>query len=132
MSVSKTDLAKIHIAKSQLGMSDDVYRDMLQRVAGVRSAKDIPATRLAGVFAELKRLGFKPSSKAGRAVNSVASGNKALMSKINALLANAGRPMAYADAMAKRMFGVDRVEWCGQENLRKIVAALTYDQRRHS
>ena len=32
------DLAKIHIAKKQLGLDDDSYRAMLQMVAGVNSA----------------------------------------------------------------------------------------------
>ncbi len=37
------DLAKIHIAKKQLGMDDVVYRDMLMNVAGVSSAADLRA-----------------------------------------------------------------------------------------
>ena len=30
MPPSKADLAKIHIAKKELGLSDDVYRDILR------------------------------------------------------------------------------------------------------
>ncbi|MCO2667365.1 regulatory protein GemA, partial [Pseudomonas aeruginosa] len=40
MSLRAVNLAKIHIAKAQLGMDDDTYRALLARVAGVRSAKD--------------------------------------------------------------------------------------------
>ena len=41
MSIKKAQLAKVHIAKQQLGMDDDSYRALLARVAGVKSAKDL-------------------------------------------------------------------------------------------
>lgn len=52
------------------------------------------------------------------------------MRKIEALLADARRPWAYADAIALHSFGVERVAFCSDEQLRKIVAMLSYDQRR--
>ena len=42
----------------------------------------------------------------------------------SALLADGKKPWAYAHAMAKRMFGVDRVEWLSDEHMHKLVAAL--------
>lgn len=51
-------LAKIHIAKRDLGLSDEAYRDLLERVAGVRSAKDLRRTQLMAVQRELRRLGW--------------------------------------------------------------------------
>jgi len=53
------------------------------------------------------------------------------MSKIEAFLAEAGRPWSYADGMAKRMFKVERLTFCTPVHLNKIIAALTYDARRH-
>jgi transposase-like protein len=44
MAASKLDpkkLALVHIVKKELGLSDPVYRAILARVAGVRSAKDL-------------------------------------------------------------------------------------------
>lgn len=44
MAVSKLDqkkLALVHIVKKELGLSDRLYRSILARVAGVRSAKDL-------------------------------------------------------------------------------------------
>ena len=38
--MDKKKLAVIHIVKRELSLSDDEYRDILERVAGVRSAKD--------------------------------------------------------------------------------------------
>ena len=34
-------LAVIHIVKKELGLSDDEYRDTLEKITGVRSAKDL-------------------------------------------------------------------------------------------
>lgn len=39
--MDKKKLAVIHIVKRELGLSDQEYRDILQRVTGVRSAKDM-------------------------------------------------------------------------------------------
>lgn len=128
-----SSLAKIHIAKSQLGLDDETYRAILARVAGVRSAKDLSPRQIGAVLAEFVRLGWVPKAtkKAGRKAPSTAAGKKALTSKIEAFLAEAGRPWAYADGMAQRMFKVERVEWCNEDQLHRIVAALSYDASRH-
>ena len=39
--MDRKKLAVIHIVKRELGLSDQEYRDILQRVTGVRSAKDM-------------------------------------------------------------------------------------------
>jgi len=39
--MDRKKLAVIHIVKKELGLSDDEYRDILQKYAGVRSAKDM-------------------------------------------------------------------------------------------
>jgi hypothetical protein len=39
--MDRKKLAWIHIVKRELGLSDREYRDTLERVAGVRSAKDL-------------------------------------------------------------------------------------------
>ncbi|MBU0809634.1 MAG: regulatory protein GemA [Gammaproteobacteria bacterium] len=126
-------LAKIHIAKAQLGLDDETYRSLLARVAGVRSSKELNPRQIGRVLAEFERLGWKPkpSSKAkSRAKPKPADAGKALINKIEAQLADAGRPWAYADAMALRMFKVERVEWCDADQLRRLVAALAYDAKR--
>lgn len=126
-------LAKIHIAKAQLGLDDETYRSLLARVAGVRSSKELNPRQVGRVLAEFERLGWKPKppTKAkSRAKPKPADASKALVSKIEAQLADAGRPWAYADAMALRMFTVERVEWCDADQLRRLVAALAYDAKR--
>jgi hypothetical protein len=39
--INKKKLALIHIVKQELNLSDQEYRDILQKVTGVRSAKDL-------------------------------------------------------------------------------------------
>lgn len=63
------ELAKIHIAKGQLGLDDDTYRAMLWSVARVRSAKDLDAGGREAVLKHLRAVGWKdkaPSPGANR------------------------------------------------------------------
>lgn len=51
-------LAKLHIARKQLGLEEEDYRDLLERVAGVRSAKDLTPEDMPELQRELRRLGY--------------------------------------------------------------------------
>ncbi|WP_416053111.1 gp16 family protein [Cupriavidus basilensis] len=128
--VATTTLAKIHIAKKQLAMDDDAYRAMLQSVGGVSSSKDLTALGAAKVLRHLEKCGFKPLAHVGRRPTPTAD-RKPLVGKIEALLAEAKRPWAYADSMASRMFKVDKLDWCTPDQLWRIAAALQKDANRH-
>lgn len=123
----------IQIARRQLGMEDDSYRALLERVAGVSSSTKLTPRQIGRVLAELERLGWKSTSNkpAGRPAPQVTEDRQRLVSKIEAFLAEAKRPWSYADAMALRMFEVERVEWMDCAQLGKLVAALAYDAKRH-
>ncbi len=133
MTTRNLQLSKIHIAKKDLGLDDETYRALLDRVAGVRSAKDLTPRQTGAVLAEFVRLGWEsaPAKKPGRKAPVAAPDRKKLMGKIEAFLAEAKRSWAYADGIALRMFKVERVEWLDPGQLQKMVAALTYDARRH-
>lgn len=124
----RADLAKIHLARKQLGMDEETYRDMLWTVARVRSAADLDAHGRRVVIEHLKRCGARFTRK--RRIRP-AGEKRDQLAKIQAFLAEARRPDSYADGMSKRMFGVEKVEWCTPEQLGKIIAALAYDARRH-
>lgn len=136
----KVDLGAIHAAATELHMADDVYRSMLERVTGLRSAKDMDTPQREAVIAELRRLGavkaFKNHDRAhfqrkfrGKP-KSVAPEVKALIGKVGALLADSQREWAYAHGMAKRMFKSERVEWLRADQIHKLIAALEVDKRR--
>ena len=55
------NVAKIKIAQKQLGMADDTYRALLNRLTGKTSAAALSVTEQYKVLAEMERLGFKPS-----------------------------------------------------------------------
>lgn len=129
--IRNAQLARIHIAKAQLGLDDDTYRAMLFSVARVTSAKDLDEAGRRNVLDHLKARGFKDQGgrDRGRPHN---ANNSPLIRKIGAMLAAAGRDWKYADAIAARMFEVERVAFCNIDQQRALVAALAIDQRRHA
>ncbi|WP_110678760.1 regulatory protein GemA [Salinicola sp. RZ23] len=130
--IHRGKLAQIHIAKVQLGLSDDEYRALLGRVAGVSSAKDLTNRNVSAVINELQRLGWqpKPANKAGRKAPRPPRTRATVMRKVEALLADAGRPWAYADGMAQRMFSVERVDWLDDDQLIRLMQGLVIDAKR--
>lgn len=136
----KRTLAAIHAAKKTLGLQDDVYRDLVQRVSAThgdayRSAGDCNARQLDAIANELRRLGGMPARSAEAAEKWAGKPKGKLtpqVGKIEAFLADAGRPWAYAHGMAKRMFRVTRVEWLNPDQLGRLIAALEYDARRRA
>ncbi|MBI2801269.1 MAG: regulatory protein GemA [Gammaproteobacteria bacterium] len=121
------ELAKIHIAKKQLGLDEPTYRAMLWTIGRVESSKDLDTHGRQALLDHLKSRGFvdraRPKPNEDRAP---------LIYKIRAMLRAADRPDAYADGIAKRMFGSARYTWCNPEQLRKLVAALAYDAKRRA
>lgn len=72
MSSNFSPLITIHLAKKQLGLDDDTYRDLLGRVTGKRSAKEMSDAERQAVLDEMRRqgagtgAGFKASSNGTR------------------------------------------------------------------
>lgn len=136
----RADLARIHIAKKALNLSDDEYRDVMFAVARVRSSAALDFTgrkRLIEHFIRCGWSGSKPAPK-GPAVASKrpkrptpSEAVAPMCRKVRAQLISLGRkPDTYADGIAERMFGVQFYEWCQPEQLHAIVAALTVEQQR--
>ena len=119
-------IAKIHIAKAQIGMSDDAYRQMLRDYGGVEHSNELSNGDIDNVLARLRQLGFVPTrpDRAGRKTATVGEPKQALLEKVNALLAEQHLPTKYGDAIAKRMYRIDRLEFCGPTHLRGVIAAL--------
>ncbi|MCQ4861142.1 regulatory protein GemA [Desulfovibrio desulfuricans] len=148
----KALLAKVHIAKTQLGMTDDEYATLLESYYNVSSAGVLDLAGLKGLVLVMREYGFKPTKgsakrKATRKKNipaTLQSGaddpldRRPLMEKIEALLTEKGRvegthvPWGYAVAVLKKQSGgVTRCfEHATAEQLRGVIAALTRDARR--
>lgn len=124
------EIAKIHIAKQQLGLDDETYREVLWTVARVRSSKDLTTDGRRKLLAHFIARGFEPKKAKrfpGRPHNVDSSPQ---LKKIEALLADGRLPWSYADAIAKRMFNVDRIAFCDGAQLQKIIAALAANQKK--
>ncbi|AFY60337.1 regulatory protein GemA [Synechococcus sp. PCC 6312] len=58
-SVRRSLLAKIHVAKKQLGLSEDQYRAIVAGEGGAESCSELTLDELGLVLSEMERLGFK-------------------------------------------------------------------------
>lgn len=129
----KRDLAAIHASKKQLAMDDDSYRQMLKQLTGKSSAKDLSPSERVAVLRRLKELGAgKPSSPSKAYPGTPHNKNQEpMLQKIEAQLADMKLPWAYADAIAKRQFGIERVAWLRTtEQLSSVIAALYKAQQK--
>lgn len=64
MAISSAKKAVLHVAKSRLQLSDEAYRELLFRVAGVRSSTELDNAAFERVMAEFERLGFRSTAEA--------------------------------------------------------------------
>lgn len=126
MSNSRTaDLAKIHIAKKDLGLDDETYRAVLWTCARVTSSKDLDFSGRAAVLKHFESRGWKNKQAKPR----VTEHKQAQIDKIEALIADMSLSWAYADGLAKRMYKRDKVQWCDAKQLQGIIAALVNKQK---
>lgn len=131
----RADLARIHMLAAQLKLEDDTYRALLERVTGQRSAAQLDLAQRRAVIAELSRLSGDGDAGARAsalpdAPKRVRAELRAMIGKVGALLAERDLSWAYAHGLAQRMFQAQRVEWLRADQLHRVVAALSYDQRR--
>lgn len=126
-------IAKIHIAKKQLGLDEEAYRSLLKRVGGKDSARDLDASGLKLVMDEMVRLGFRVGEARGKKLSPVTrgKGSKTQVDKIRALWIQAAqvgvvrnRYERGLNGFAKKMFKVERVEWLTGVQAQKCIEAL--------
>lgn len=130
----RRELAALHIAKKDLALDDDAWRDLLFTLERVRSSADLDMAGRRRVLEHLDALRKRtftghsnaPAKPAGKKPQ-VAPDRQALVDEIERRLGS--RPWNYARAMANRMFRT-QLEWCVPDQLRRLVAALEYDRQR--
>ena len=126
-------MAKIHIAKGQLKMDDDVYRSFLMNVVNKDSCSAMTSVELIKVLKAFEEKGFMPvATKFKKQKRPTPAEHKAIyFKKITALLAEQQKPQSYADGIAKRSFGVDFVHWLDVWQLKKVIQMLAvFDKRK--
>ena len=65
MSLSNKQKSVIHVAKNQLGLDDEAYRDALFAYGGTRSSKDLNYKGFKAVMKHFENCGFKNSRGQG-------------------------------------------------------------------
>lgn len=130
-------LAAIHVmATKRLKLDRETYVALLQRVGGVSSAADLDGRGRSKVLDEMRRLLGEAQKKMQSAIDlpdapqNVRDERAAMVGKVSAILAELGKPWAYAHGTAKRMFRVQRVEWLKPDQLHRLVAALQINANR--
>lgn len=134
-------IGRIHMGKKALGMSDREYRAFLLRhsgdehgVGGFDSSAHMSEAQHLQVLKAMADAGFRAdriaSNKRRWPGEPADSQSRPLLRKVRALLADGKKPWSYAHALAKKMHGVDKVEWCRDDQLHKVVAAMEVDVRR--
>jgi len=133
----RSELGKIHIGAEQLFDDDSDYRDMLQAVAGARSAADLDEAGRRTVTEHLKACGaeFRPARKSGlrRKPPAPPPETERQARKIRAMLAEDGLPDTYAEAIPQRMCSHPHrvpLQWASSKQLGNVIAALSYRKRR--
>ena len=132
--IDRKRISLLHVAKAKLGMTDEEYRGMLGSF-GVESSVDLDVRQFSAVMTRLKAAGFEGNTpqktplKGGRArpgstISSVETQKRRMNYKLDAVLAELGKTRAYADGMARQMFGVEKVDWLEVGQLYKVVQAL--------
>lgn len=124
-------LAKIHIARKDLAMEEDSYRDLLERITKKRSAAKLRQAQLHDVIEEFERLGWKAKKtgpkRAGK--RRLAEGDQA--AKIRALWMNLYHLAEIRDpsedalaAFVARVTGVEALQWLDERQADKAIKAL--------
>lgn len=121
----------IHIAKSQLKLDDDVYRDILQSTTAKTSTKDMTLQQLESVLDRFKQLGFKTESKKtpGANVKNLASDDQSkLIRRLWLLLHEAGQVRNSSEqalaAFIQRQIGVSALQFLSTDSASKVIENL--------
>lgn len=127
-------LAKVHIAKKSLGLSDDDYGAVLLRVTRNASAADCTEQQLEAVVREFEAKGFsaKARPKGVRAADHPGAGKaRALWISLHHLGAIGNATEAALETFAKRQLGGSRLQWADQSQVYKLIEALKAIAERH-
>lgn len=119
-------IAKVHVAKKELGLAEDDYRAVLLRVTGHMSAAECTEAQLGAVLDEMKRHGFvaRPARASRRADHPSALKARALWISLHALGVVENPSEQALEAFARRQLGCERLQWAKQGHAFRLIEAL--------
>ena len=132
MGLSHKQIALIHIAKQELGLSEEYYRKLLGEL-GVKSSKELDQAGFQRLMNKFELLGFRrqttKAKKRGDDVPGMASeGQKAKIWKLWFLWMGGDEDLAEARRQLRnflfKRFGVSDVRWLTREKAWDVIEAL--------
>lgn len=127
--IKQNQISLLRLAASQAGMD---WEDLKAR-AGVKSSREITnaiCDELMDHFKKNYGFVYRPKVKKAPPLRKQARNKKTHLGAIQAALGALGKDWAYADGIARQMFGVDQAEWCSPGQLHDLQTALIYQERR--
>lgn len=126
----------IHIARSDLRMDEDTYRQMLQELTGKASTKGMDVTQLNRVMESMKSKGFRVKP-AGKAKSAIPMDSHPQSKKIRALWLEMASMGIVRDSSeqaltlwVKRETGISALRWLSNEQASSVIEKLKKWQRR--
>jgi phage gp16-like protein len=117
-------LARIHIARKEMGLDEETYRDLLRRETGASSAAALDDAGLEKALAAFRRMGWRP--RRWRPAS-----RKPWVRKVYALWGEAKRAGVFRDrrrsalrAFCKRQTGVEDPEWLTPQQAARVTEAF--------
>lgn len=127
MPLHQKQIALVHVAKKQLGLDEDSYRDILRRHGGAESSADLDAAGFQGVMARLTALGFRSTwvkrtfgNRAGMASPAQVRYIRDLWAKI----APDDKKEAGLNAWLTKYHGVSALRFIDAETVQKVLPGL--------
>lgn len=129
-------LAKVHLAKKELGLDEDTYRAILKRLTGEASAADCGEAQLGAVLDEFKVKGWKPAvgggagRSSGRAPRAKPADHpsarkaRALWISLHQLGVIHNASEEALEAFARRQLRVEKMQWADQARIYRLIEAL--------
>lgn len=133
--INNAQKALLHVARARLGLSEEDYRDLLKAFGeGAKSSKELNPGQFRELMEHLKKLGFKQQERPRR-VSSPEIGlapeeKRGFLYAVDTTLEVLGLSWKYADGIAKRMFGVERLVWATPDQIHKVLMAFTYRKQK--
>ena len=140
----RIDLAKIHIARKQLGLEDEVYRAIVRRVSAryriepAESSAVLDPRERAALLAELSSLGFKVAPPRAKREDWIEGRNphtrKLLACWFDLVRAGASKHPGKKALrhFIRRATGKEAIEWLSPEECSKVIEELKAWHRRVS
>lgn len=126
----------INIGRAKLGWDEDLYRSALlvhggtPDASGRVSLKSLSLAQMAALLAHMRRCGFAPTPQP-RQPHNLNVPSRAMLTKIEALLAEAGKDWRYAEGIIRRITRgkKQRLEFCTNQEMAAVIGALERNAR---